>query len=67
MALEMPEHVNNYLRENDVDASELSQEAQETFANLTADEVEVLRKVGNSLKGADMRGAADPQLIAKVH
>jgi hypothetical protein len=62
MAHELPNHVKQYLHDQKVEESQLTEEALATFATLTEDEIALLRKVDHSLKGV-----ADKGVVAMVH
>jgi hypothetical protein len=61
MAVELPPHVQKYLDEKKVSTDDLPEEALETFASLSGGEIELLRKLGRDLEGAD------DSVIVQVH
>ena len=61
MSTEMPKHVKEYLADQGVEESDLTDKARDTFASLSGGEIALLRKLDKSLEDVDT------QVVAKVH
>jgi hypothetical protein len=61
MSAELPKHVKKYLKDMEVQESELTEEALDMFASLSGGEIALLRKLKKSLKDVDAG------IIVKVH
>jgi hypothetical protein len=61
MGHELPNHVKKYLEDQQIEETDLDDEALATFATLSGGEIALLRKLGDSLKNVN------PDVVAKVH